>query len=81
MSKQNIIQSADGRLFLNDSKRGLLRLFPCTRPKVGDEVYWIDPCFWDGDIHTSRWATIQEVREEMIVLDGDTEVLINELYV
>lgn len=80
MSKQNIIQSADGRLFLNDSERGLLRLYPCTRPKVGDEVFWIDPCYWHGEEHTSRWAEVTDIRGEIIELDNGTEVTINELY-
>jgi hypothetical protein len=75
----NII-STNGRLFLNDTERGLMYLFPYTKPKMGDEVFWVDPCFWKGAEHTSRWGVITAISGETITLDNNTEVLISELY-
>ena len=75
----NII-STNGRIFLNDSERGLQYLFPYTKPKIGEEVFWVDPCFWRGDEHTSRWAEVTDIRGEIIELDNGTEVTIDELY-
>lgn len=74
------IINTGGRLFLNDENRGLMHLFPYTRPKVGDNVFWVDPCFWRGEKHTSRWGIVTDISGDMITIDNNTEVLLTELY-
>jgi len=77
----------NGHLFAEDNERGLVHLYPLKTVQqvikeiaVGDEVFWIDPCYWRGDEHTSRWAKVTDIRGEIIELDNGTEVTINELY-
>lgn len=81
MRTLNIIRPDNTRIFLNDSKRGLLHLFPCSKVKVGDEVFWIDPCYWNGEEHTSKWGIVTDINGEIITLNNMTEVLIHELYI
>lgn len=72
----------DNRLFADDDERGLIDLCPLDKDNVfiGNDVFWIDPCYWSGHEHTSRWGTITDIRGEIIELDNGTEVTINELY-
>lgn len=77
----------NGRLFTKDDERGLVHLYPLKTVQhvikevaVGDEVFWIDPCYWVGHEHTSRWAKVTNIIGEIIELDNGTEVTINELY-
>lgn len=74
-----ILIQIDGKIFAED-ERGMINLYPYEHPQVGDEVFWIDPCYWDNDEHTSRWAEITDIQGEIIVLDYNTEVLVGELY-
>lgn len=67
-------------LFAEDDERGLVDLYPVKKVVVGEEVFWIDPCYWRGDEHTSRWAKVTDIRGEIIELDNGTEVTIDELY-
>ena len=67
-------------LFAEDDERGLVDLYPLKEVAIGDEVFWIDPCYWNGQEHTSRWAEVTDIRGEIIELDNGTEVTINELY-
>ena len=77
-----IIESDNGILFIEDDERGLLELYPLKKDDVfiGNNVFWIDPCYWRGEEHTSHWGTITDVRGEIIELDNGTEVTIDELY-
>ena len=77
----------NGNLFTKDYERGLVHLYPLKTVQhvikevtVGDEVFWIDPCYWVGHEHTSRWAKVTNIIGEIIELDNGTEVTINELY-
>lgn len=70
----------NGNLFTEDNERGLIHLYPLKKVAVGDEVFWIDPCYWVGHEHTSRWAKVTNIIGEIIELDNGTEVTINELY-
>ena len=74
-----ILIQIDGKIFAED-ERGLTDLYPLEEVEIGDEVFWIDPCYWRGDEHTSRWAKVTDIRGEIIELDNGTEVLITELY-
>lgn len=69
-------------LFAEDDERGLVELYPLDKDDVfiDNDVFWIDPCYWRGDEHTSRWAEITDIRGEIIELDNGTEVTIDELY-
>ena len=67
-------------LFAEDDERGLVDLYPLKEVAVGDEVFWVDPCYWNGHEHTSRWAEVTDIRGEIIELDNGTEVTIDELY-
>lgn len=71
----------NGKIFAED-ERGLVHLWPLDKDDVfiGNDVFWIDPCYWDGYEHTSRWGTITDIRGEIIELDNGTETYINELY-
>lgn len=77
-----IIESDNGILFIEDDERGLMELYPLKKDDVfiGNNVFWIDPCYWRGEEHTSHWGTITGVRGEIIELDNGTEVTIDELY-
>lgn len=76
----NIIE-IDGHLFAEDNERGLVELLcPLRKVAVGDEVFWIDPCYWRGDEHSSKWGIVTDVRGEIIELDNGTEVYLEELY-
>ena len=68
------------KVWLDSEDRGLLDLYPVHTPKVGDEVYWIDPCYWRGEEHASKWGTITSINDEIITLDYNTEVLLEEIY-
>ena len=74
-----ILIQINGKIFAED-ERGLIDLYPCHCIAIGDEVFWIDPCYWNGDEHTSRWAEVTDIRDEIIELDNGPEVLITELY-
>jgi hypothetical protein len=75
----NVIE-INNKLFAEDNERGLIDLYPCSAVAIGDEVFWIDPCYWRGDEHTSRWAEVTDIRGEIIELDNHTEVYLEELY-
>lgn len=67
-------------LFTEDDERGLVHLYPCSCVAIGDEVFWIDPCYWKGDEHASKWGIVTDIKGEIIELDNGTEVTIDELY-
>ena len=69
----------NGKIFTED-ERALIELYPCSCVAIGDEVFWIDPCYWRGDEHTSKWGIITDIRGEIIELDYGTETYIDELY-
>lgn len=69
----------NGKIFV-EYERGLIDLYPCSCVAIGDEVFWIDPCYWRGVEHTSKWAIVTDIRGEIIELDNGTEVTIDELY-
>lgn len=69
------------RLFVEDDERGMVELFyPLNKVAIGDEVFWIDPCYWRGDEHASKWGVVTDIRGEIIELNNGTEVTIDELY-
>ena len=70
----------NNRVWLESEDRGLLDLYPVQQPKLGEEVYWIDPCYWNGEEHTSKWGVITSINGEIITLDNQTEVLLEEIY-
>ena len=67
-------------LFAEDDERGMVDLYPVKKVVVGEEVFWIDPCYWRGDEHASKWGIVTDIRGEIIELDNGTEVTIDELY-
>ena len=48
---------------------------------IGRKVFWLDPCFFRKEYHTSTWATISEIEGDMVVLDNGTECLLSECYI
>ena len=77
--KTKIIE-INNKIFAEHDERGLIDLYPCSCVAIGDEVFWIDPCYWRGDEHTSKWGMVTDIRGEIIELDNGTEVTIDELY-
>jgi hypothetical protein len=75
----NIIE-IDHHLFTEDDERGLIDLYPLKDPQIGDEVFWIDPTYWRGGEHASKWGIITDIRGEIIELDNGTETFLDELY-
>ena len=70
----------NGNLFADDDERGLVHLYPVKKVVVGDEVFWIDPCYWRGEEHSSKWGVVTDIRGEIIELNNGTETTIDELY-
>ena len=77
--KAKIIE-INNHLFAEDNERGMIDLYLLKEVEIGDEVFWIDPCYWRGDEHTSKWAIVTDIRGEIIELNYGTEVFLNELY-
>lgn len=50
-------------------------------PNIGDYVFWLDCSYNRGEKHTSRWGIITKYDNEMCIIDCDTEVPIDELYI
>ena len=69
----------NGKIFAED-ERGLIELYPCSCVAIGDEVFWVDPCYWKGDEHTSKWGIVTDIRGEIIELNNGTETYLNDLY-
>lgn len=79
MTMSNIIE-INNHIFVEDDDRGMIDLYPLEEVEIGDEVFWIDPCYWRGDEHTSKWGIVTDIRGEIIELNNGTEVYLEELY-
>lgn len=79
MTMSNIIE-INNHLFAEDNERGMIDLYPLEEVEIGDEVFWIDPCYWRGDEHASKWGIVTDIRGEIIELNNGTEVYLEELY-
>jgi hypothetical protein len=53
-----------------------------ANPKVyiGKKIFWLDPCFFDKEYHTSDWKEIADVKGDIVICTDDTEVLLDECY-
>ena len=53
-----------------------------ANPKVyiGKKIFWLDPCFFDEEYHTSDWKEIADVKGDIVICTDDTEVLLDECY-
>ena len=48
---------------------------------IGRKVFWLDPCFFRKEYHTSTWATIESIEGDIVTLDNGTECFLNECYI
>lgn len=48
---------------------------------IGRKVFWLDPCAFDENEHTSDWKTITDIEDGIITLDDATEVYLSECYI
>lgn len=51
-----------------------------TNVYIGKKIFWLDPCFFDKEYHTSDWKEIADVKGDIVICTDDTEVLLDECY-
>lgn len=48
---------------------------------IGRKVFWLDPCFFNKELHTSEWKEIKKIKGNIILFADGTEALFNECYI